>query len=178
MKYTLIFVTALALSLAACSGNSQNSSSGNSPAPVASVVGGAMNAAATAAAGAMHAAKNAMAGTSAMMASHGLAVMLSEENGSKESGKATLAGSGNKTTVTISLTGENTTGKQPAHIHVGPCPKVGAVKYPLSDVVLGKSITVVDAPLSSLTAGNLAINVHESAANIGNYVACGNIPKH
>lgn len=177
MKYSLIFVTALALGLAACSGNSQNSSSGNSPAPVASAMGGAMHAAA----GAMHATKNAvagaMAGTSAMMASHPVTVTLSEENGSKESGKVTLVGAGNKTTVTISLTGENTTGKQPAHIHVGPCPKVGAVKYPLSDVVLGKSITVVDAPLSQLTSGGLAINVHESAANLGNYVACGNIPK-
>lgn len=113
-----------------------------------------------------------------MMASHAATVVLKAENGSGESGKVALAGSGNKTTVTISLTGENTTGKQPAHIHVGPCPGVGAVKYPLSDVVLGKSITIVDAPLSVLTSGNLAINVHESAANIGRYVACGNIPKH
>lgn len=182
MRNTLILIAALALGLAACSGNSQNSSSSNTPGPVASAVGGAMNAAASAASGAMHAAKNAgagaMSGMTAMMGSHTVTATLSEENGSKESGKVTLVGAGNKTTVTISLTGESATGKQPAHVHVGPCPNVGAVKYPLSNVVLGKSVTVVAAPLSQLTTGTLAVNVHESTANIGKYVACGNIPKH
>ncbi len=119
-----------------------------------------------------------MSGMTAMVGSHTVTATLSEENGSKESGKVTLVGAGSKTTVTISLTGESATGSQPAHIHVGPCPTVGAVKYPLSNVVLGKSVTVVAAPLSQLTTGTLAVNVHQSTANLGKYVACGNIPKH
>jgi hypothetical protein len=37
------------------------------------------------------------------------------------------------------------------------------------------SVTTVEASLTDLTAGGYAINVHESAENIGNYIACGNI---
>lgn len=37
------------------------------------------------------------------------------------------------------------------------------------------SVTTVKASLTDLAAGKYAINVHESAANIGNYIACGNI---
>ena len=37
------------------------------------------------------------------------------------------------------------------------------------------SVTTVEASLSDLAAGGYAINVHESAENIGNYIACGDI---
>jgi len=37
------------------------------------------------------------------------------------------------------------------------------------------SVTTVEAALTDLTAGGYAVNVHESAENIGNYIACGNI---
>ncbi|HET9661239.1 MAG TPA: hypothetical protein VFP05_12965 [Thermomicrobiales bacterium] len=37
------------------------------------------------------------------------------------------------------------------------------------------SVTTVEAALTDLTAGGYAINVHESAENIGNYIACGDI---
>jgi len=37
------------------------------------------------------------------------------------------------------------------------------------------SVTTVDVALSDLTAGDYAINVHESAENIGNYIACGDL---
>ena len=43
------------------------------------------------------------------------------------------------------------------------------------DVVLGKSNTVIDASLDELVATPMAINVHESAQNLGKYVACGDI---
>jgi plastocyanin len=42
-------------------------------------------------------------------------------------------------------------------------------------VPVAVSVTTVDATLSSLADGNHAINVHKSAANIGTYVACGDI---
>ncbi len=184
MKATLAAAVLAVLALGGCSGNSQNASSQNSPASMATMAGNAVNSAATAAGNAMSGAatmaSNAMhaagAGAAAMM--HGVTVPLAAENGSGESGKALLTPTGNKTTVTISLSGENTTGKQPVHIHIGACANPGAVKYPLSDVVLGKSVSVVDAPLSTLTAGNLVINVHESGTDITKYVACGVIAKH
>lgn len=113
----------------------------------------------------------------ANMTPHTVSYALKAQNGSGENGKVTLAGTGGKTTVTVSLKGENTTGKQPAHIHTGPCSKLGGVKYPLSDVVLGQSITVVSASLDALTNGTLAVNVHESAADLGKYVSCGDLTK-
>ena len=39
------------------------------------------------------------------------------------------------------------------------------------------SFTHIDANLSDLVTGGFAINAHESAENIQNYIACGNIPK-
>jgi plastocyanin len=85
----------------------------------------------------------------------------------------------------------------PAHIHSGNCTELGDVVYPLSDVsesslVNGTPIagavggatdavpvalsgTTVAAPLADLLASPFAINVHESAENIGNYIACGTI---
>ena len=37
------------------------------------------------------------------------------------------------------------------------------------------SVTTVDMALSDILAGDHAVNVHESAENIGTYIACGNI---
>lgn len=174
MKIGFIYASALALVLAACSGNSQSSTS-ETPTPEAGNVATAM---ATAGAKAMHAMKGAGQSAGAMMATHTVTVVMKALNGSGESGQATLAGVGGKTRVTIKLEGENTTGKQPAHIHMGTCAKLNpAPKYVLSDVVLGNSITIVNAPIDSLTEGNMSINVHESAANLGKYVSCGTIPK-
>jgi len=65
---------------------------------------------------------------------------------------------------------------QPAHIHVGSCPTPGAVKYPLSSVVDGKSETVLTVSTKDILAGlPLSINVHKSADEIGVYLACGDI---
>lgn len=89
-------------------------------------------------------------------------------------------------------------GDHPAHIHSGTCTELGDVVYPLSNVggammmngtpmamgtMMGAadaipveaSVTTVEASLADLAAGGYAINVHESAENIGNYIACGNI---
>ncbi len=51
----------------------------------------------------------------------------------------------------------------------------GAVKFPLTNVVDGKSKTVIEASLADLLKGGFAINAHLSAAEIGKYVACGAI---
>ncbi len=42
-------------------------------------------------------------------------------------------------------------------------------------MAVATSETTVEAALADLTAGGYAINVHESAENIGNYIACGDI---
>ena len=86
----------------------------------------------------------------------------------------------------------------PVHIHTGTCDDLGDVVVPLSDVGSGAvrdgtpvaaaeptgpesaipvlvSMTTVDLPLADIVDGGHAINIHESADNIGNYIACGDI---
>jgi plastocyanin len=84
----------------------------------------------------------------------------------------------------------------PAHIHSGTCATLGDVVHPLDNVGGGtmmgtpaatdsvgsadaipteSSVTVVQADLATLTGSEFAINVHESAENIGNYIACGDV---
>jgi len=88
-------------------------------------------------------------------------------------------------------------GDHPAHIHNGTCTELGDVVAPLSNVsamalnngtpmamdMMGSSdaipvlssITTVDMSMADILAGDHAVNVHESAENIGTYVACGNV---
>ena len=91
-----------------------------------------------------------------------------------------------------------TDGPHPAHIHNGSCASLGDVVYPLNDVggpmagtsgspvamtTVGAasaipvevSVTTVQTDLNTLVSSAYAINVHESAENIGNYIACGDI---
>jgi hypothetical protein len=78
---------------------------------------------------------------------------------------------------------------RPAHIHSGSCANLGDVVYPLTNlvaptgvtsgqataIVAETSFTTVDTSLNDLLAGTFAVNVHESAENIGTYIACGDI---
>jgi len=91
----------------------------------------------------------------------------------------------------------------PAHIHSGTCEELGDVVFPLNDVapvstpgtmsaspeagtdgtpvasaageVVAESMTEVEASLDDILAAEHTVNVHESAENIQNYIACGNL---
>jgi hypothetical protein len=160
MNGRLAALSALALTglLFGCSGQSQSS-------PTAAPAT-AMPAATTGMGGSM-------SGT--MMGGQVVKLAMKAENGSGESGTATLTAMGAKTRVVLAITGEPASGDQPAHIHTGACPAVGNVAYPLHDVVGGKSTTTVSASLSSLTSGTYAINVHESKAQMTKYVSCADV---
>lgn len=111
----------------------------------------------------------------AMMAGK-MTVLLSELNASGETGTAILSDENGKTKVVLSITGALAGASQPAHIHLGSCPTPGAVKYPLTNVIDGKSETVVDVSLENLKKQlPLAINVHKSQSEIKSYVACGDL---
>ena len=63
--------------------------------------------------------------------------------------------------------------QMPAHIHPGTCLElVPQPLYPLEMVEDGASDTVVPASLADLLAGELALNLHVSAADMGTYAAC------
>lgn len=105
-----------------------------------------------------------------------MSVVLDAQNNSGESGTAILKEENGQTTVTINLTGFAKDVPQPAHIHVGTCPGVAAVKYPLTSVANGKSITVLQVTLAQLKVQlPLAINVHKSAKEVTNYTTCGGL---
>ncbi len=103
-------------------------------------------------------------------------VELAEQNGSGQSGTATLTAAGGRTTKIVIELDEGTAEPQPAHVHAGRCTNLDPQpKYPLATVVDGRSEATVQASLEELTGGGAAINVHKSEAEIQTYVACGDI---
>ncbi len=102
-------------------------------------------------------------------------VLLSSQGNSNESGIATLAETNGTVTVNLYLTGYVANVAQPAHIHAGLCPGVGAVRYPLNPVVNGKSATILNVTLMELKQSPLAINVHKSNTDLSIYTSCGSL---
>ena len=104
-------------------------------------------------------------------------VPLDEQNGSAESGTATLTAVGDQTKVVLDIQSRSATPvapRQPAHIHKGSCDDLDPTPaYGLNDVRAGTSTSTVDVKLDDLIDDTVVINVHESAENVERYVACG-----
>ncbi|MDO8504493.1 MAG: DUF4382 domain-containing protein [Candidatus Liptonbacteria bacterium] len=116
----------------------------------------------------------------------GVKFNLSSQNNSGIAGAATLENTDGKVKVTfkldsvptgvLGLLGVSIGSPHPAHIHLGSCATLGAVKYPLNSTVDGKSETTINASLADLKAQlPLAVNVHKSPEESGVYVACADI---
>jgi uncharacterized protein YxeA len=102
-------------------------------------------------------------------------INLAAQNESGQNGTAFLEEVGSQVRVTLTLTNPSTTA-EPAHIHTGNCPTPGAVVFPLTDVVNGTSVTMIDTNFNELVnMGDLAINVHKSSAESSVYFACGDL---
>ena len=86
--------------------------------------------------------------------------------------------------------GQEADAPHPAHIHSGSCDNLGDIVTPLTDVTeltagevfgVGSAILVKESetdvalPLGDILSAPHAINVHESAEAIQNYIACGDI---
>lgn len=102
----------------------------------------------------------AFASFSPATAAEPVTVVLAEQNGSGQSGTATLNPMGEQTQVIISITRGVAEVALPARIYAGSCSGVGPVVHSLRDVVNGQSSTIVNAPIEQLSTGGLAINVH------------------
>lgn len=103
-------------------------------------------------------------------------VTMHAQNGSRQSGTATITKVGSdKIRITISLKNEPAGASEPAHIHPGSCAALNPVpKVALNPVVDGKSVTTIDKPTGK--AG--AINVHKgNGADLKIYVSCGDMPQ-
>ncbi len=113
--------------------------------------------------------------TAASDNSGGKVFAIDAQNGSGQHGTVALKPRGSKTVVEVHLLGAPATA-EPAHIHAGSCSHLNpAPKYPLTSVVNGISETTVDVSIATLTAGGLAVNVHKSASDLKDYVACGDL---
>ena len=105
-----------------------------------------------------------------------LTLNLSEQNDSGQTGTATMVEADGQVTVTLSMLGFPEDTPQPAHIHEGVCPDVGAVSYPLTNLVNGESVTVLDVTLAQLESElPMGINVHQSVTESSVYTACGDL---
>lgn len=103
-------------------------------------------------------------------------VSLEPVGDSGQTGTATLTPEGTQTRVLILIDGEGVSGNQPAHIHKGTCAKLTPEPaYGLLEVQNSFSETTVDVPLDTLTAGQYAINLHMSPADLATYTSCGDI---
>lgn len=117
-------------------------------------------------------------GDSAKAGAGSVTIPLSQQNGSGENGTVTLTPEGDKTRITIKLTGAPAGVAQPAHVHDGACEKIDPKpKYPLPNVVDGAANGTVAAKMDSLLDGKHAVNVHKSAAELQTYVACATLAK-
>lgn len=103
-------------------------------------------------------------------------ITLGEQNKSEQQGLATLTEKDGKVVVTLAMSGKKSTVAQPAHIHMGACPTPGTVKFPLTDVKDGVSVTTLDTTFADLKKMEpLAINIHKSATDSKTYTSCGDV---
>ncbi len=104
-------------------------------------------------------------------------VTMAAQNGSKQTGKATVANKGTGVQVTVNLTNEPKGASEPAHIHAGTCAKLNPAPWkPLTNVMNGKSSTMVaGVTVAQLGKAKYAINVHKSETDLKTYVSCGNL---
>ena len=103
-------------------------------------------------------------------------VELSEQSKSGMTGTVTFVDEGGKTRISIKLLGKGITGPLPAHVHLGSCPNVGMIKYPLNDVKNGSSDTLINSRMIDLFGSNpMAVNIHKSIQEATIYTACGDL---
>jgi cysteine sulfinate desulfinase/cysteine desulfurase-like protein len=116
-------------------------------------------------------------GKEAGVAQRDVVVRLGEQNGSGESGTATLiATAANATTVVVKLAHAPEI-RQPAHVHAGTCGDIDPLPaYMLNELDGGRSETTLPVSLHELRASHLVVNVHKSDTDVKTYAACGPIP--
>jgi hypothetical protein len=105
-----------------------------------------------------------------------LKLELQEQNGSTQSGTATLTAVDDGRTRIVMELSNPPQEPQPSHVHPGACDDLGPPVAPLSSVVGGKAETVVEMSLEELRTGRLVVHAHKSAKEYDTSVACAEIP--
>jgi hypothetical protein len=105
-----------------------------------------------------------------------LSLELVEQNGSGQSGTATLTPAREGSTRIVVELANPPAAPQPAHVHDGTCEDIGDVVAPLESLSEGESESEVMMSLEELGAGNLIVHAHKSEAEFDVSVACAEIP--
>lgn len=101
---------------------------------------------------------------------------LKEQNNSGQTGSVNLKESGQNIIVSVNIKKGPENVPQPSHIHAGTCDSLGAITYPLANVINGSAETSISSTLDDLQKlAPLAVNVHKSSAEAQTYVACANL---
>jgi hypothetical protein len=106
-----------------------------------------------------------------------LTLELVEQNGSGQSGTATLTPAGEGSTRVVVELESPPEEPQPAHVHSGTCDDIGDVFAPLQSLTEGESESMVMLSLDELQQGNLIVHAHKSEAELDVSVACAAIPE-
>ena len=109
-------------------------------------------------------------------AEEGITVELAEEDGSGQSGTATLTSAGDgRSRVAVTLSNPPDV-PQPSHVHSGRCGDMGDPVAGLESLEGGEAETVIELSLAELQTGNLVVQAHRSDDEYDVSVACGEIP--
>ncbi len=106
-----------------------------------------------------------------------LSLELTEQNGSGQSGTATLTPVGDERTKIVMELSNPPAVPQPAHVHPGPCDDLGDPVAALANVVRGRSETTVPLSFAELRRGDLVVHAHKSEREYSISVACAPIPE-
>lgn len=108
----------------------------------------------------------------------GRTVKMGAQNGSGQTGTATIVDKGTGVLVTVTVSNEPKGASEPTHIHLGTCSKLNPAPWkPLSNTVNGVSTTTVPGVTVAQLTGKTkyAINLHKSLKQLSVYVSCGGI---
>jgi hypothetical protein len=106
-----------------------------------------------------------------------LSLELMEQNGSGQSGTATLTPVGDERTKIVMELSNPPAVPQPAHVHPGPCGDLGDPVAALVNVVRGRSETTIPLSFAELRRGDLVVHAHKSEREYSVSVACAPIPE-
>ena len=104
------------------------------------------------------------------------------KDGSKIHGTATMKeGKNNTTKIAVKLTGDTPSTTRPWHVHSGSCTKAGsplgggAPYSPMVGNAKGSAQAKATLAMPLPDTGSYYVNIHESSANMGKIVACGDL---
>ena len=108
-------------------------------------------------------------------------VVIAGKDGAAVHGTGTAKSEDKTTEVEIKLMGDAAGSVRPWHIHIGSCAAAGGVfggarSYtPITIDAMGNGMSKVSVPASLPDTGHFYVNIHESSANMGKIVACGDL---